>query len=76
MVVQQKVKTDNRKCPPHYFIIDSENIGHCKYCPEARDFMKLLRRTGMFVAAGKRGAKARQATLGKKRGRKKKEDQT
>ncbi len=73
MVVQQKGKTENRKCPPHYFIIDSGNIGHCKYCPEERDFSDLLRRTGVFVAAGKGGAKDRQGTLGKKRGRKKKE---
>ncbi|KKN59513.1 hypothetical protein LCGC14_0541270 [marine sediment metagenome] len=73
MVVQQKAKTEKRKCPPHYFIVGSDNIGHCKYCPEERNFMELLRRTGVFVVEGKRGAK--KATTGKKRGRKKKEDQ-
>ena len=70
------MKTAKRKCPPHYFILDVDNVGRCKYCPEVREFGELLRQTGVFVAAGKRGAKARQATLGKKRGRKKKEDQT
>ena len=34
------------KCPPHYWIIDSENVGHCKYCPEVRDFGRLLQRGG------------------------------
>ena len=60
------------KCPPHHFMIDSENVGHCS-CGEERDFGKLLRREGVFVAAGRRGAKARREVLGKKRGRKKKE---
>ena len=67
-----KVTERKHKCPPHYFLINSENIGYCKYCPEERDFLELLRRTGVYVAAGKSGA--RKATSGKKRGRKKKED--
>jgi len=33
---------EKHKCPPHYFIIDSDNVGHCKYCPEIRDYGKLL----------------------------------
>ena len=56
----------------HYWIIDSENVGRCRYCPEVRDFGRLLQREGVFVAAGRRGAKARKEALGKKRGRKKK----
>jgi len=53
----------------HHFIIDSENVGRCKYCPAVRDFGRLLQREGVFTAAGWRGAKARLETLGKKRGR-------
>jgi len=75
MAVQQKVKTKSKhKCPPHYWIIDSSNVGHCKYCPAVRDFGMLLQKQGVFVAAGQRGAKARKEALGKKRGRKKKEE--
>jgi len=59
----------------HYWIIDSENVGHCRHCPEVRDFGRLLQRAGVFAVAGRRGAKARKATMGKKRGRKKKEEQ-
>ncbi len=55
-------------CPPHHWYIDSENIGQCA-CGEIRDFNELLQRAGVFVAAGRRGAKA----SGGKRGRKKKE---
>jgi len=75
MAVQQKVKTKRRhKCPPHHFIINSENVGRCKYCPEIRDFGRLLQKAGVFVAAGRRGADARKEALGEKRGRKKKEE--
>ncbi|MBA7638445.1 hypothetical protein ES703_46101 [subsurface metagenome] len=45
------------KCPPHHFIINSQNVGHCKDCPEVRDFGRLLEREGVFVS-GRRGAKA------------------
>lgn len=44
-------------------MINSENVGHCKYCPEVKDFGRLLEREGVF--AGRR-AKARKV-LGKKR---------
>ncbi len=30
------------KCPPHHFIINSENVGYCKHCPAVKDFGKLL----------------------------------
>jgi len=33
-----------RKCPPHYWIIDSRDIGRCKYCGATRDFGKLLKK--------------------------------
>ena len=33
---------EKHKCPPHYFVINSDNIGHCKDCPEVRDYGKLL----------------------------------
>ncbi|MBA7645261.1 hypothetical protein ES703_53016 [subsurface metagenome] len=71
MAVQQKVKTRKKKheCPPHHFLINSENVGHCKYCPEVRDFGRLLEKQGVFVAAGRRGSKARKEVLGEKRAR-------
>ena len=31
---------DNNNCT-HHWIIDSENVGHCKYCPAVKDFGKL-----------------------------------
>jgi len=30
------------KCPPHWWIIDEENVGRCKYCPAVKDFGKEL----------------------------------
>ena len=35
---------EKHKCPPHHFIVDSNDIGRCVYCPEVRDFRKLQRR--------------------------------
>ncbi|MBA7633365.1 hypothetical protein ES703_40931 [subsurface metagenome] len=67
MAVQQKVKTRKHKCPPHHFIINSENVGHCKYCPEVRDFNRLLRREGLLS-----GSKSKSG--GTKGRRKKKEE--
>ncbi|MBA7634672.1 hypothetical protein ES703_42262 [subsurface metagenome] len=73
MAVQQKVKPKKSedKCPPHYFMVNSENVGYCKDCPAVKDFGRLLQKEGVF--AGRRGAKARKEVLGKKRRRKKKE---
>jgi len=68
MAVQQKVKTRKHKCPPHHFIIDSQNVGRCKYCPEVRDFGESLRREGYGL-----GKKAKKGGKKGKRGRKKKE---
>jgi len=59
---------------PHHFMINSENVGHCKYCPEVRDFGRLLQREGVFAVAGRRGAKARKEVLGKRRKKKPKEE--
>ena len=56
---------DNNNCT-HHFIIDSNNIGVCRYCGEVRDFNRLLQREGVFAVAGRRGAKARKEVLGKK----------
>jgi len=76
IAVQQKVRPRRKKhkCPPHYWIISSENVGHCKYCPEVRDFARLLQREGVIAVAGRSRDKARKEVLGKKRGRKKKEE--
>jgi len=52
----------------HHWIINSENVGHCKYCPEARDFNRLLRREGLLS-----GSKSKKGGSKGKRGRKKKE---
>ena len=56
---------DNNNCT-HHWLLDSENVGHCKFCPEVRDFGRLLQREGVFAVAGRRGAKARKEVLGKK----------
>jgi len=46
MVTETKAK---HKCPPHYFIIDLDNVGHCKYCSEVRDYGKLLRKEERLI---------------------------
>ena len=25
-------------CPPHHWILDRNNFGHCKYCPATKQF--------------------------------------
>jgi hypothetical protein len=35
-------------CPPHYWLIDSQNIGRCKKCGEKRDFGKALKKEKLF----------------------------
>jgi len=59
-----KVAKAKHKCPPHHFILNSENVGHCKYCPEVRDFGELLGREPRLL-----GLKSKR---GGKRGRRKK----
>jgi hypothetical protein len=59
------------KCPPHHFIINSENVGYCKDCPEVRDFNRLLRREGQVLGlkstfGGTKGKRGKgQATIAK-----------
>ena len=62
------VTEERHECPPHHFIINSENVGHCKYCPEVRDFARSLRREGQLS-----GSKSKKGGSKGKRGRKKKE---
>ena len=57
------------KCPPHHFIINSANVGRCKYCPKVRDFGESLRREGLLS-----GSKSKRGGTKGKRGRKKKEE--
>ncbi|MBA7521256.1 hypothetical protein ES705_13361 [subsurface metagenome] len=38
------METRKHKCPPHHWMIDSNNVGRCRYCPEVRDFGKLQRK--------------------------------
>lgn len=58
----------------HHWMIDSDNVGRCRYCGEVKDFGELLRRAGVLAVAGRRGAKARKEVLDKKRGGKPKEE--
>jgi len=45
------------RCHPHYWIIDSRDIGRCKYCGAVRDFGRELRRwSGEHKEAPIRGA--------------------
>jgi len=64
-----KVAKAKHECPPHHFLINSENVGHCKYCPEVRDFGKLLGREPRLL-----GLKSKRGGGKGKRGRKKKEE--
>lgn len=35
---------EKHKCPPHHFMIDSNDVGVCRYCGEVRNFRRLLER--------------------------------
>lgn len=59
---------EKHECPPHHFMIDSENVGHCKDCPAVKDFGRLLQREGFGLRK-----KAKKGGTKGKRGRKKKE---
>ncbi len=41
---------EKHKCPPHFWIIDSNDVGRCKFCPAVKDFGKQLKR---YFARGK-----------------------
>ena len=38
------------QCPPHWWIIDSYNVGHCKFCPAVKDFAALHRKESKRVS--------------------------
>jgi len=53
------VETEEKhKCPPHHFIVDSYDVGHCIYCPEVRDFRRLQRREAGAIEVKARLGKA------------------
>jgi hypothetical protein len=31
-------------CPPHYWLINSQNVGYCKKCGQVKDFGKELKK--------------------------------
>ena len=33
--------TQNHACPPHYWLVDSGDVGRCKYCGQVQDFGEL-----------------------------------
>ena len=35
---------EEKKCPPHHWILDSNDVGHCRFCPAVCDFSKLQRK--------------------------------
>ncbi len=32
------------QCPPHWWIINLNDVGHCRFCPAVKDFGALLRK--------------------------------
>ena len=60
MVTETKAK---HKCPPHYFIIDLDNVGHCKYCPEVRDYGKLQRQSERLIEVKSKPARRRSKAI-------------
>ena len=58
-------------CPPHHWIINSSNVGRCLYCPEVRDFGKLLRAEDKrFKVPARRGSEATKGAVRRGRPRK------
>jgi len=49
-------------CPPHFWRVDSFNVGRCAKCPAIRDFGKLQNSSN-----GQAESKARASAGGKKR---------
>lgn len=33
--------TQGHMCPPHYWLVDSGDVGRCKYCSQVKDFGEL-----------------------------------
>jgi len=59
------VTKEKHKCPPHHFIVDLYDVGHCIYCPEVRDFRALQRREAGAIEVKARLGKA--ASIGVRR---------
>lgn len=64
---------EKHKCPPHFWLIDSEGIGHCRYCPAIKDFGGARRKLdeGKTEKASQAGRKSKRGRLNPygKRGR-------
>ena len=37
--------TQGHTCPPHFWFVDSVDLGQCKYCGELKDFRELSRKS-------------------------------
>lgn len=44
MAKKLKASTVKPNCPPHFWEIDSQNVGRCKFCNEVRDFGQELKK--------------------------------
>ena len=62
------------KCPPHFWKIDSYNVGRCKYCPAVEDFGKLLRKEQQKVSDKQATIAKGTHKTGRPRGRKRKHE--
>lgn len=56
----------------HYWVIDSSNVGVCRYCGEVRDFNRLLGRESKLL--GLESTIGRAKNYSRKRGRPRKEE--
>ena len=66
---------EKHKCPPHHFIVDSNDVGRCIYCPEVRDFRKLQRRAERLLEAkSKLGSRSKAIYGYGRRGRRRKSE--
>lgn len=59
------------KCPPHFWIIDSNNVGRCKYCPAVKDFGKVIRKEQQKVSDKQAAIAQNTHKTGRPKGRKK-----
>lgn len=66
---------EKHKCPPHHFIVDSNDVGRCIYCPEVRDFGELQRREAhLLEAKAKLGSRSKAIYGYGRRGRRRKSE--
>jgi hypothetical protein len=47
---EKRLVTEAHMCPPHYWLVDSENVGKCKYCGQVKDFGELHRKLTLQIA--------------------------